>query len=261
MVQLWERGYSPYVELTKKINKDLEDQISNNLLISQYSSIEDNGEELKPSSEAKDIHFELLKVKQEIIKIKNKKEILNLKLRTFDKKFYRDIDGICFYEKIKPQEKFDKINFQKDHPEIFKKLSVEIISASFIIKKDLKNKKSEEFQKLEKIIEEQKFPKKNSFDLINRNKNLIKLHSSWLDAHVELQPIELKKKSLENKLKVLVGENQGIKDICSWKRKTKKQISKSSLIQYNLDLALKYISLGESQLRFKINDYRPYHFE
>ena len=66
-----------------------------------------------------------------------------MKLRTFDKKFYRDIDGICFYEKIKPQEKFDKINFQKDHPEIFKKLSVEIISASFIIKKDLKNKKSE----------------------------------------------------------------------------------------------------------------------
>jgi len=254
-------GILPYVELTKKINKDLEDQISNNSLISQYSLIEDNGEELKPSSEAKDIHFELLKVKQEIIKIKNKKEILNLKLRTFDKKFYRDIDGICFYEKIKPQEKFDKINFQKDHPEIFKKLSVEIISASFIIKKDLKNKKSEEFQKLEKIIEEQKFPKKNSFDLINRNKNLIKLHSSWLDAHVELQPIELKKKSLENKLKVLVGENQGIKDICSWKRKTKKQISKSSLIQYNLDLALKYISLRESQLRFKINDYRPYHFE
>ena len=177
------------------------------------------------------------------------------------KNFTEIIDGICFYEKIKPQEKFDKINFQKDHPEIFKKLSVEIISASFIIKKDLKNKKSEEFQKLEKIIEEQKFPKKNSFDLINRNKNLIKLHSSWLDAHVELQPIELKKKSLENKLKVLVGENQGIKDICSWKRKTKKQISKSSLIQYNLDLALKYISLGESQLRFKINDYRPYHFE
>ena len=99
-----EDGIQPYVELTKEINKELEDQIKDNLLINQYALIEDNGEELKPSSEAKDIHFELLKVKQEIIKIKNKKEILNLKLRTFDKKFYRDIDGIYFYEK-KPSRK------------------------------------------------------------------------------------------------------------------------------------------------------------
>ena len=254
-------GIHPYVELTKKINKDLEDQISNNLLISQYSSIEDNGEELQPSSEAKDIHFELLKAKQELIKIKNKKELLNLKLRTFDKKFYRDIDGICFYEKIKPQEKFDKINFQKDHPEIFKKLSVEIINSSFIIKKDLKNKKSEEFKKLEKLIEEQKFYKEESFDSINRNKDLIKLHSRWLDAHVELQPFELKKKLLENKLKVLVGERQGIKDICTWKRKKKKQITKNILFKFDPELANKYTSIGESQIRFKINDFRPYHFE
>ncbi len=38
------------------------------------------------------------------------------------------------------------------------------------------------------------------------------MHSKCLDAHVELQQFELKKKLLENKLKVLVGENQGIKE-------------------------------------------------
>ena len=48
-------------------------QVEDNLLINQYSLIEDNGEELKPSSEEKDIHHELLETKQSIIKIKNEK--------------------------------------------------------------------------------------------------------------------------------------------------------------------------------------------
>ena len=256
-----EDGIQPYVELTKKINEDLEGQIKDNLLINHYALIEDNGEELKPSAEAKDIHNELLEAKKEIIKIKNMKDLAKLKLRSFDGNFFKDVEGICFHEKIKPQEKFDKVNFEKDHPDIFKKLSVDIINSSFNIKKDLKNKKSEEFKKLEELIEGQKFINEDSFDSINRNKDLIKLHSRWLDAHVELQPFEFKKKFLENKLKVLVGERQGIKDICSWKRKKKKQITKNALLKYDSDLASKYISLGEPQIRFIVNDYRPYYFE
>ena len=84
------------------------------------------------------------------------------------------------------------------------------------------------------------------------------LHTNWLDAHVELQPLESKKRFLENKLKILVGENQGIKDICSWKRN--KQITKSALLKYDKGLSNKYISLGKSQIIFKVNAYRPYHF-
>ena len=87
-----EDGIGPYVELTKEINKDLEAQIKDNLLINQYALIEDNGEELKPSSDAKDIHNDLLEAKKEIIKIKNEKDLANLKLRSFDKNFYRDIE-------------------------------------------------------------------------------------------------------------------------------------------------------------------------
>ena len=256
-----EDGIKPYVKLTKKINEDLQGQIKNNLLINKYSLIEDNGEELKPSSEAKDIHHELLEAKKESIKIKNEKDLAKLKLRSFDKRFYRDIEGICFYEKIKPKEKFDKVKFEKDHPDIFEKLSEEFIKPNFTIRKDLKNKKSEEVKKLEELIEGQKLIKEDSFELINRNKNLIKMHSRWLDAHVELQPFELKKKLLENKLKVLVGENQGIKDICSWKRKKNKQITKNSLLKFDTELANKYITIVESQIRFKVNDYRPYHFK
>ena len=37
-----EDGIEPYVELTKEINKDLEGQIKDNLLINKYALIEDN---------------------------------------------------------------------------------------------------------------------------------------------------------------------------------------------------------------------------
>ena len=253
-------GIYPYVELTKKINIDLENQLDNNNLISQYSIIEDNKIEIEASSEAKDIHQELLKLKAEIIKIKNKKDLATLKLKSFDKNYCRDIEGVCFYEKSKPVEKFDKLNFQKDYPDIFRKLAVDVITPIFNIKKDVKNKKSKEIKSIEELVSAQTFDKSKSSLSIDRNRELVNIHTSWIDAHVALQPLELKKKIFENKLKVIIGENQGIKDICTWKRGLKKQLNKSALIQYDLDLADKYISKGESQIRFKVNDFRPYPF-
>jgi len=37
------------------------------------------------------------------------------------------------------KEKFDKVNFEKDYPDIFEEISVEVITANFTIKKDLEN--------------------------------------------------------------------------------------------------------------------------
>ncbi len=44
-------------------------------------------------------------------------------------------------------------------------------------------------------------------------------------------------------------------------KKKDKKITKSALLKYDLALASSYISLVEEQMRFRINDYRPYHFE
>ena len=37
-------------QLTKEINRDLESELENDLRINNYSEIQDNGEEIKPSS-------------------------------------------------------------------------------------------------------------------------------------------------------------------------------------------------------------------
>ena len=70
----------------------------------------------------------------------------------------------------------------------------------------------------------------------------------------------LKKFFYENKLKLIIGEKMGIKNICSWKIKLSKKISKTDLKNYNQQLASKYIKFGEPVVRFKINDFRPYPF-
>ena len=84
----------------------------------------------------------------------------------------------------------------------------------------------------------------------------------FLDCGLKSEPIldvnELKTIGLEKK--IIVGENQAIKNICSWKGSKKKQINKSDLIKYDSELAKKYISIGKAVIKFKVNDFRPYTF-
>ena len=255
-----EDGINPYVELTKEINRDLESELENDLKINDYSGIQDNGEEIKPSSDAEDIHNEFLKVKAKFLKIKGEKDLAVLKLRSFNKEFCRDIDGICSYEKIKPSEKLESVIFKKDHPDIFEKLCTKKIKGPLLVKKDLKQKLSKEYKDIQETIKVQKFLDDSSKRFLKRDEYAMKLHQEYLEAHALLQPIEYKKKLFENKLKLLTGENQGIQKICSWKRRIIKNLSKIDLLNYDFELTQKYITKKKSAIRFKVNDYRPYPF-
>ena len=255
-----EDGINPYVELTSEINKDLESELENDLKINNFSGIQDNGEEIKPSSDAEDIYNELLKVKANFLKIKGEKDLAVLKLRSFNKEFCRDIDGICSYEKIKPSEKLESVNFKKDHPDIFEKLCTKKIKGPLLVKKDLKQTLSKEFKDIQETIKVQKFLEDSSKRLLKRDEYAMKLHQEYLEAHALLQPIEYKKKLFENKLKLLTGENQGIQKICSWKRRITKNLSKIDLLNYDSELTQKYITKKKSVIRFKVYDYRPYPF-
>jgi len=255
-----EDGIHPYVKLTREINRDLESELENDLKINNYSGIQDNGEVIKPSSDAEDIYNEFLKVKAEFLKIKGEKDLAVLKLRSFNKEFCRDIDGICSYEKIKPSGKLESVIFKKDHPDIFEKLCTKKIKGPLLVKKDLQQTLSQEFKDIQETIKLQKFLEDGSKRLLKRDEYAMKLHKEYLEAHALLQPVEYKKKLFENKLKLLTGENQGIQKICSWKRRITKNLSKIDLLNYDSTLTKKYITKKKSVIRFKVNDYRPYPF-
>ena len=255
-----ENGIAPYIEITEELKNDLESQIDSDNAIANYLSIEDNQQEIKASSESKDIHKQLLKVKESILNLKKERELTVLKLKTINKNFSKDIDGICSYEKVKPSQSFNRVGFQKDYPDIVEKIGVMVINHNFLLKKDLKQKKNDEIKDLEEIIKLQKFEDDNSKRILNRTKSAIELHKIWLDVHVALQPLELERKYLENKLKLITGENLGIKEVCTWKRRKIKQVKKSDLISFDPELANKYMKIGKPTIKFKVNDYRPYTF-
>ena len=55
-------------------------------MLEKLSALEDNGEEINSCSESEDIHQDLLKIKSDLQKIKIRKELASIKLKSFNKK-------------------------------------------------------------------------------------------------------------------------------------------------------------------------------
>jgi len=241
------------------INKILESEICDDISIENFSQVEDNKNIINPDSEAEDIHQELINLEQEIGHYKENKEKIELNLKLIQNNELINIDGICFYVKSKPIERFDKNSFKNSFPDIVEEIFSKNISSRFSIVNKPSRKKDEENillnKKFKVILEGQK-----SFSNMPRNSKVEILHSNWLINHSLLQPLELRKQTLEKKLKVRTGENAGIKGICSWKRKIEKKFTKSDVEKYNFELSQKFIIPGKEKINFKINPFRPYKF-
>ncbi len=251
---------NPYKKIIKEINQQLESQIENEKLIEEFSSLEDNGEEIKPDSESADIYQESILLLKQIEQIKLKKAFLELKIKSFGNDSYMNIEGVCSYEISKPIKRFDSVSFKKAHPDIAEQISTQVIAPRFILKNKPRREKNEEYESLEKKCKCQKITNKSSI-ILSRDKDIEDLHSMWLENHVLLQPLELKRKTLEKKLKVLTGINSGLKDICNWSRKYTKKFTKSDLENYDFELAKKFLKPGKETIKFKVNNFRPYRFE
>ena len=69
-----------FIKESNLINEQLQDQLKNDLKIEELNSQVSSGEVIKPSSEAQDIHNELLRVIKEKKEIETQKKIIELKL-------------------------------------------------------------------------------------------------------------------------------------------------------------------------------------
>ena len=247
-----------FVSTIEEINEILESQIDDDIVIEKLNEIEDNSNLLIPTSESKDIYQELMNLNNNIDLINSKKEKIELNLKFLNNENLSNIDGICSYTISKPAARFDNIRFKKSYPEIVEKISNNKISSRFLISKPSK-KKDEDTNLLNKKFKSL-LSSSTSFNNIDRNEISETLHLDWLKNHAKVQPLELKKKMLEKKLKVITGENSGIKGICSWNRKIEKKFTKSDVENYDLELSKKFIITGKEKINFKINNFRPYKF-
>ena len=125
----------PFIKESNLINEQLQDQLKNDLKIEELNSQVSSGEITKPSSEAQDIHNELLRVIEEKKEIETQKKIIELKLRILSGSSNNSIEGVFQWIFKKESQRFDARNFEKENPELFEKYAKESQSSIFRIQK------------------------------------------------------------------------------------------------------------------------------
>ena len=124
-----------FIKESNLINEQLQDQLKNDLKIEELNSQVSSGEITKPSSEAQDIHTELLRVIQDKKEIETQKKIIELKLRLLSGSSNNSIEGVFQWIFKKESQRFDSKKFEKENPQLFEKYAKESQSSIFRIQK------------------------------------------------------------------------------------------------------------------------------
>ena len=248
----------PFLEKANSLKNIVQTKVNNLISVDPYSDIEDSGLEIAPSEETINLHKELLCINEQIKTLDEEKKIIELTFRNFGGAKAKEIDGICSYKFKKGSQRLITKRFQEDNPELFDKYSRDCITSNFTIKKQPIFKKKKLRRELEKNIKLQE--NNGNYEVLENSDETKVLHHQWLSILVTKQPLEIKKENLITELKILCGENRGIKDICSWSRKKSKKLSKSDLKDLKKDFLEKYLETTKDSFSFAVNPFRPYTF-
>ena len=249
----------PFIEKAKEINIALEEQLPLIVANDELNSKEDIGEEKKCCSESEDVH-NLLKSEEMILNdLKQRKELIDYKLRHLGGDNLTGIDGIGTFKYSSPSSRFNEKKFIQDNGKLSCQLGNQKVSGNFSPRKMPKKIINSDLETLKESYEIKRKNYQNS-NIISRTEESEALHLEWLDIHKNIQPHEIRKRALLLRLKFLTGEYSGIENICSWKRRKKLKVSKTDVEAYNPALARNYIVTSEPVLRFNLNDFRPYKF-
>ena len=249
----------PFVEKAKEINTSLEEQIPLLLCNKELESKEDIGEEKKSCSESEDLH-NLLKQEELVLNdLKQKKNLIDYKLRHLGGTNLTGIDGISSFILTASSSRFDERKFIEENKDLAIQIGANKVSGKLTLRKMPKKVKNIELEILKESYENKR---KNyeSFQIMERDEEAEVLHLDWLDIHKKIQPHEIQRKSLLLRLHSLTGEFSGIENICSWKRRKKLKVSKSDLETHNSSLVNNYLVKSQPVLKFNLNDFRPYNF-
>ena len=249
----------PFIKEANLINEQLQDQLKNDLRIEGLNSQISSEEIKKPCSESQDIHNELIKVIKDKKEIETQKKIIELKLRLLSGGSNNYIAGVFQWIFKKESQRFDARNFEKENPELFEKYSKESQSSIFRIQKTNTKNNKELIDELNSKVNLLDSCEKST--KIERTNEADDLHREWLNLLSQLQPVEVKRENLVNKLKILCDKNSGIENICSWKREPIKKIKKSDLLEVDKDIVNKYLVKVKSTSSFVLNTFRAYKFK
>ena len=127
----------------------------------------------------------------------------------------------------------------------------------FIPLSDFDNRVENALQAFEELQNElntiEKFKNiKNNDIIIEESQEANKIYDELITINLKIKDFKEKQEELENKLRLIIGENEGIKDIATWKTQSREQFDKKRYEEEHPEEYLKYIEVKSSRvLRIK----------
>jgi FtsZ-binding cell division protein ZapB len=112
----------------------------------------------------------------------------------------------------------------------------------------------EEFEKLQNELNQIEELKniQNNDTILQSNQEVNKIYNDLIKIKLSIKDLKEEQEKLENKLKLIIGKNEGIKDIATWKTQSRETFNKEQYIEEHPEEYLKYIEVKSSRnLRLK----------
>lgn len=221
----------------------IEQQNSLIQIIGQMNRLEviaSNESVVTPSSEQQHLWDELLEVRNKISLENGQQSLLKIKIQQLIGDS-AGIEGIASVQKKITAPSFDRNSLLNEQEfasltQGFYSLTPPSFQSSFLVKniptlKLLSTELAEEINKQKKNLPALTIIKD---ELLPRTSELFDFHLEFIQRNARLVPLEWKQFMLETKLKVQLGENLGLKGICTWKRTIKNAVNEFDVAAFKL---------------------------
>ncbi len=253
-------GLDPFITCAETIRQELESQLEVLEQVEMLSTQPDCGEESKPSSEASDIHAELIETTAQLQQLEDLQLLVRMRLQTVGGDTPVSIEGVCEHRVSMSSPRFDAARFRKEYPEIVEEVGRSSLIATFKHKKQPRREPNEELSIVKKLLSAQQIGDSSEIRSIGRDKITEQLHQEWLELHCQILPLKMQQERLKRGLMLLTGERSGIEGLCSWTRKQEKKITASDLQERFAAMLTDFMVPGKINRSFVVNDFRPYRF-
>jgi hypothetical protein len=229
------------------------------------SKIPSNGNTLKPDSFQTDIYNEILKVDETMKILDGNRKLIEHQIKT-EMVGFSGISGVVSLVKKTGKPTLDTKAIQENHPNEHQACTstIESLSDSFLWKgvPALSKIDPQLHEQIKALTPIQFHATHISTPEKKRETEVELLHKSFIELSCKIETISWEKEQLGTKLQATIGENEGIQNICSWKRE-KKLSQKFSTTEFKdkyPHLISDYLKPAQESVSVMISPKRPYRF-
>lgn len=261
--QLSDYDLAEAVKEANRVNDLLNTVLTDSQEVSEMSKSESNGKTIAANKTVLADYQEFVANEKQRALHKLNQEIVAAKMRNLTSSF-GGLDEVSVLSLVARPLKFNKADFEKDHPTIVAKYmkTEEKMARNFSISNKPSAAKTypeinQDFKELKEKYEDISSVKDS---LVSRDSTIESLHQEWLELHESEAEVMILSEIFSLKLQHACGENEAIEDVCKWKRQVQEKTSldTTALKEGEPTLYASYQVTQSPTVRYKVTPYRCY---